>query len=457
MKHETVEISRERLFARVADYAERNGQTLHASLSPADLKRGFDIGIPDEGRANDDIIRDLVSAAEPGLVGSTEEGFLSWVIGGSHATGVAADWLTSLWGQNAGIYQTSPASAACEEVAAQWLLDLLDLPRESGVGFVTGATMATFTCLAAARDEMLRRAGYDVHKSGLRGAPPVNIVIGADAHIANRAALRYLGFGARELIEIEADANGLMKPDALAAAARNLSGPTIIIVQAGHIHSGGFDPFARIAEIAQALGAWVHVDGAFGLWARASAQYKPLTDQIDQADSWAVDGHKWLQTPYDTGFAIVRSADALRRSMTKSAGYLNHDEMDGRSNCSYTPELSRRARAFPVWAMIQALGRRGLSDLVEQHCLAALRFAQACSNIEGAEVLNDVVLNQVAVDLGPRTQEICDALNASGRFFLRTASWRGRLILRVSFSGHASTVETADALAEALAAVMAKD
>ena len=446
MRHERIGGGHDGLMRQVAAYAERygNDETLHPPAEePSSLRARFDIGLPHEGRQDDEIIADLIAAAEPGLARSTKPGFLSWVIGASHPTGVAADWLTSVWGQNAGIYQTSPASAACEDVAVGWLLDVLDLPPSSGVGLVTGATMASFVCLAAARGEVLRRAGYDIDECGLHGAPPINIVIGADAHVSNHAALRYLGFGRASIIEVEADRNGLMRTASLEAAASGLDGPTIIIAQAGHINSGGFDDFRVASKIAARLGAWLHVDGAFGLWARATPSLKPLTRYVEQADSWAVDGHKWLQTPYDSGIAIVRDAAAHRRAMSKSAGYLTEHAGDGRHPSAYVPELSRRARGFALWAMLQALGRNGIARLVEQHCAAAASLAEQCKRMPG-----------VALSFGDRTQSVCDRLNETGRFFLRTADWRGETIMRVSFSGYPTDEHTADDLASAIAQIL---
>lgn len=255
------------LVRQIADYAVRyrDRTTARDALACADeLRDRFDIAVPDEGRPAEQVLGDLIAAAEPGLIGSTAEGFLSWVIGGSHPAGVAADWLTSIWGQNAAIYQTSPSAAICEEACARGLLDLLDLPSESEVGFVTGATMATFACLAAARGETLRRAGHDFERHGLQGAPHVNILIGEDAHAANWSALRYLGFGKANFVIVQADDNGLMRAEALRRAAEKIAGPAIIVAQAGHINSGGFDDFRAVADVAAKLDAWVHVDGALG-------------------------------------------------------------------------------------------------------------------------------------------------------------------------------------------------
>jgi glutamate/tyrosine decarboxylase-like PLP-dependent enzyme len=457
MKHSALHGREGSLLLDIAAYAGRyqdGDRSLDGVAGANALRRSFDIGLPDKGRPAHDVLADLVEAAEPGIVGSTKPGFLSWVIGASHEAGVAADWLTSLWGQNAGLYQTSPAAAVCEEVVSAWLLDLLDLPRQSSIGFATGATMATFTCLAAARSEVFRRAGYDVDEHGLQGAPHVTVLIGADAHVSNRAALRYLGLGKSNIVEVEARPDGAMRVDSLRAAAADVSGPAIIVAQAGHIHSGAFDDFGAAAEVARQLGAWLHVDGAFGLWARSAPARRPLVEHLELADSWAVDGHKWLQTPYDSGFAIIRHSAAVQRAMAKEAGYLNHASDDGHNPSGLVPELSRRARGFAAWAMLQTLGRDGIAMLVEQHCVAAARLAERCQAIPGVEIPHPVVLNQVALKLSGREQEVCDRLNATGDFFLRTAKWRGDTILRVSFSGHPSGPDTADALADALTCIL---
>jgi len=450
--------ARPALFTRIAAYAEALTAAevgLDAEESCATLRRGFDIGLPDEGRPVDEVIDDLINAAEPGLVGSTREGFLAWVIGGSSEAGVAADWLTGFWGQNGGIYQTSPAAAMAEEACERWLLDLLDLPRESSIGFVTGATMASFVGLAVGRNEVLRRAGHDIAR-GLQAAPRITVLVGADAHVSNHAALRYLGLGSDNVIEVPATAEGVMDTNALRAAASTVAGPAIVVAQAGHIHSGAFDDFEAVADVAEALGGWLHVDGAFGLWARAVAELRPLCRGLERADSWSLDGHKWLQVPYDSGFAIVRDRAAHARSMAKVAGYLNIVEGEGRNPADYAPELSRRARGFAVWTMLQTLGRNGLVAMVRRHCAAARELALHCVRMDGVDMVAPVVLNQVALDFGPYTRAVCDSLNAEGDFFLRTAEWRGRTILRISFAGEASDVVTAARLADRIESVLAR-
>ncbi|MGZ8265156.1 MAG: pyridoxal phosphate-dependent decarboxylase family protein [Burkholderiales bacterium] len=433
---------------------------VHPTADAAELRRLFDVGLRDEGRDPVAVIDDLIAAAEPGLVGNTDPHFFAWVMGSSHPAGVAADWLTSVWGQNAGIFQTSPAAAIAEEVAAQWLLDLLDLPRSSSIGFTTGATMAAFICLAAARGEVLRRAGHDFDSDGLQGAPKVTVLISEDAHASNFAALRYLGFGARNVKCIETDGEGAIVPRALREPLAAVNGPAIVVCQAGQINTGAFDGFEAISDIAAARRAWLHVDGAFGLWARAVPELKALGAGAERADSWAVDGHKWLQVPYDSGFAIVRDAGAHRRAMDISASYLTESPGDGRNPTHYNPELSRRARGFAVWTMIQVLGRQGVGEIVRRHCACAALIAARCKAIDGIEVLNRVVLNQVVLAFGGNadrdradalTERMADALNATGRFFVRTADWKGRRVLRVSVISHGTARAVAEDVAESIA------
>lgn len=440
----------------------RNGiPPLHPSADAGQLRRLFDRGLPEQGRDPFDVIDDLVNAAEPGLVGNTQAGFFAWVMGGSHPAGVAADWLTSAWGQNAAIHQCSPAAATAEEVAAKWLLELLDLPRESSVGFTTGATMAGFICLAAARGEVLRRLGFDLDEAGLQDVPRVNIFISEEAHASNFAVLRYLGFGERNFVRIPTDDQGVLDHAALAAALKRETGPGIIVCQAGHINSGAFDPFEPLADLAARHESWLHIDGAFGLWARTVPEMKAQCRGVERAHSWAVDGHKWLQVPYDSGFAIVRDADAHRRAMDITAGYLSHDAQDGRNPTHFGPELSRRARGFAVWAMLQALGRQGIAEMVRSHHQCARAIAEHLADTPGIRVENAVCLNQVVLSFhGESTAEPADAvaaaLNETGRFFFRTADWRGRRVLRVSVIGHATDVASAILAAEAIEAAWKK-
>jgi glutamate/tyrosine decarboxylase-like PLP-dependent enzyme len=384
-------------------------------------------------------------------------------MGSSHPAGVAADWLTSAWGQNAAIYHTSPAAAVAEEVSAKWLLDLLDLPPAAAVGFTSGATMASFISLAAARGEVLRRVGFDIARDGLQGAPPIKVFISAESHVSNFAALRYLGFGEANLVRIPADCQGVMDVAALAdALGSGIDGTAgsakIVICQAGHINSGAFDRFEPIADLAGNAGAWLHIDGAFGLWARAAPELQALAAGAERADSWAVDGHKWLQLPYENGFAIVRDPVALRRSMDISASYLTETANDGRNPTHFGPELSRRARGFAVWTMLQTLGRQGVADMIGGHCQAAKRLADRLAHAPGVRIENDVLLNQLALTFGSdgdddirrdrATQAVCDRLNDTGRYFLRTATWNARTILRISVIGAGVSFTAMDGLAD---------
>lgn len=442
MKREVISPSVAPAMAYAAEYGlawRDQVRPLDANASASDLRAAFGGPVPETGAEETAVIRELIRAAEPGLVGNTQPGFHAWVMGGSSPVGVAADWLTSVWGQNAAIYQCSPAAAIAEDVAAEWLLDILDLPRSSSVGFVTGATMAGFVCLAAARHEVLARAGHDFDEDGLTGCPPVTVLISEDTHISNLAALRYLGFGKRQIVQIPTDEQGRMRIDELSATMEGTSGPMIMIATAGHINSGAFDDFDRLADLAGAHGAWLHVDSAFGLWARAVPELNPRTRGLHRADSWSTDGHKWLQVPYDSGFAIVRHPEAHRRAMDISSSYLSEDPDDGRNPTHFGPELSRRARGFAVWAILKSLGREGIARLIRGHCEAASVLCEMLSRIVGITVENEVALNQLVLtfeDGGRDPDHLASAmeaaLNADGAHFFRTTRWRGQTMLRVS-------------------------
>lgn len=415
------------------------------------LEARFGGPTPEHGEDATSVIGALVRAAEPGLSVPSGGRFFGWVIGGSHEAGVAADWLTSAWGQNAGIYATSPAAAVAEKVAAGWLLDILRLPEDCSVGFVTGATMASFTCLAAARNAVLARAGWEVEARGLQGAPPVRILVGADAHASVLAALRYLGFGAATAERVPADAQGRMIAADLHRALDAGEGPAIVIAQAGQINTGAFDPMVEIAAACRRRGAWLHVDAAFGLWARAVPEYAALTEGLDQADSWATDGHKWLQTPYDCGFAIVRDAAAHRRAMAIDASYLPSGFYEP---SAYAPELSRRARGFATWAMLRTLGRRGIADLVRRHCAFTRELAERLAARPGVRVENDIVLNQIIVSFGndEKSRSVIRQLQADGVCFAEGAAWRGRWVMRLSLTDAALTQRDVHRLAAAILA-----
>jgi glutamate/tyrosine decarboxylase-like PLP-dependent enzyme len=438
---------------RVADRAPR------PAISAASLQARFDGPTPEVGQDPLTVLDALQSAAEPGLTAAAGPRFFGWVIGASEPLGVAADMLTSAWGQNAGLYACSPAAAMAEKVAARWLLDILQLPEECSVGFVTGATMAGFVCLAAARSAVLAQVGWDVEADGLVGAPAVRVLVGEDAHVSILAALRYLGFGSRAT-PVPTDAQGRMDPVALRRTLALGSGPAIVIAQAGQINTGDFDPVGEMARICRNHGAWLHVDGAFGLWARTVPEMGQLTAGLEEADSWAVDGHKWLQLPYDSGFAIVRDSHAHRRAMSITASYLPAPGESEYDPGQFVPELSRRARGFAAWAQLRALGRHGIAELVRRHCTLARRLARRLAAEPGVTVLNSVPLNQVIVSFGSGTLEECNELTRATVARLQAdniclaggAQWRQHFVLRLSLIAAPLVEADADRLAAAILA-----
>ena len=398
----------------------------------------------------------LASQAELGMTACSSPRYFGFVIGGTYPVALAADWLVATWDQNAGIHAISPFSAAVEEVAAEWVLELFDLPRESSVGYVTGCQMANFTCLAAARHSVLRRVGWDVEADGLAGAPRVNVVVGAGAHVTVDVAMRYLGFGTRSLLRVESDEQGRMRADSLREVMATLDGPTIICAQAGNVNSGSFDPLREIAEIARESDAWMHVDSAFGLWARASTSLSAQADGIDLADSWATDAHKWLNVPYDSGLAIVKHPADHRAAMTSAASYLIQTHGDERDSLDWVPEFSRRARAIPVYATLRSLGREGVEDLVDRNCARARQMATALAQEEGVQILNDVVLNQALVRFGDDdelTRAVVSGVQNEGTCWLSGTNWHGAAAMRISVSNWATSEEDISRSAAAIVSV----
>ena len=449
-----------------ADYRRRIAAASHTPVdSYAQVLARFAGPLPEDGGDGAAIIRELAEGAESGLRASTAPRFFGWVIGNSHPTGVAADWLTSAWGQNAANVHASPAASAVEAVAAGWMLDLLGLPAESSVGVVTGATVANFVCLAAARSEVLRRAGWDVEGDGLFGAPPIRVLIGADAHTTVFSGLKYLGLGAKRVRTVATDDLGRMLPADFERALGEGDGPVIAIAQAGQICTGASDPFTQLAPLAKAAGAWLHVDGAFGLWAAASPRLKHLVAGVEQADSWGTDGHKWLQTPYDCGFAIVRDSAAHLRAMSVSASYLPPASAEERDPSAYGPELSRRARGFAVWAMLKQLGRSGVAQMVENDVAVAQEMAAGMAEIDGAELVCAVELNQfmirfggeVSVEEGDRlTLATVDQIQRDAVAYIGPSLWRGQWVMRVSVCSIATTPEDGRITVEAVRDAWAK-
>jgi glutamate/tyrosine decarboxylase-like PLP-dependent enzyme len=376
----------------------------------------------------------LAAAAEPGLMAMPSGRFFGWVIGGTLPAALAADWLVSAWDQNAGMRFASPGVVAAEEAAAGWLLDLLGLPSTADVGFVTGATMANFTGLAAARQHVLADAGWDLDRLGLSGAPRVRVLVGAERHDTVDLALRYLGLGAPTVVP--SDDQGRIQPHALVDALGAGSGPAIVCLQAGNLHSGAFDPIAVATAVAHEYGAWVHVDGAFGLWAAASPTLRAALTGYETADSWATDAHKTLNVPYDCGIAIVARPAALRAAMGVHTSYLIADEAGAGDPLEKVPELSRRARGVPVWAALRSLGRSGVADLVDGLARQARALAAGIGTIAGAEVCNDVAFTQVCVSFGDdaRTRAVTERLIKDGTVWMTGSRWRGRDVLRISVS-----------------------
>lgn len=423
-----------------------------------ELMAALRVPLAENGEAPAAVIDALASQGDRGAIGCAGPRYFGFVIGGSLPVALAADWITSAWDQNPGIYATSPVVSVIEDVAREWLLDLFDLPRQSSLGFVTGCQMANFTCLAAARHGVLRRAGWNVEEDGLHGAPRVNLVTSAESHVTIDVAMRYLGFGTRNLLRVESDDQGRMRADRLRRLLENLSGPTIVCAQAGNVNTGAFDPLREIAEIAHEHGAWLHIDGAFGLWARTSRAYTHLADGIELADSWATDAHKWLNVPYDCGVAIVRHAEDHRASMTSTAAYLVQTQGVERDAVDWVPEFSRRARGITVYAALRALGRNGVEDLIDRDCARARQMADALRRVPGVTILNDVVLNQVLVRFGDDddlTRRVIAGVQQEGTCWLGGTTWHGLAAMRISVSHWATSEEDAARSADAIARVWA--
>jgi glutamate/tyrosine decarboxylase-like PLP-dependent enzyme len=404
------------------------------------------------------VIRELSSVADPALVATPGPRYFGFVIGGSLPVTLAADWLTSAWDQNAFSFTLSPAATAVEEICRQWLLDLLGLPSDMTMGIVTGATMANFTSLAAARHAVLRRAGWDVEERGLFGAPEIHVLTSDESHISVFASLQMLGLGRSRVTRVATDGQGRMRPEALKAALEGLSGPIIVCAQAGNVNTGSFDPLDEIAPIVHGVSGWLHVDGAFGVWAAASPAMRDLTKGIEQADSIGVDGHKWLNVPYDCGFAFVRDGDAHRASMTLEAPYYVKSPIEIRANHHFVPEASRRARGFPAYAALRSLGRKGLVDLIERCSLLAARMAERLAADPRVRILNDVLLNQVLARFEPAdggdadafTAEVIRRVQADGTCWLGGTTWHDMQVMRISVSNWSTTEADIDISADAI-------
>jgi len=417
-----------------------------ASAGAEELRARLGGPLPDGPSDPAEVVAQLAKLADDGLVASAGPRYFGFVVGGSLPAALAADWLAAAWDQNAGLFVLGPAAATVEDVAAGWLTELLGLPATATCGFVTGGLGANFGGLAAARNHMLARAGWDVERDGLVGAPPVEVVVGAERHVTIDVALRYLGLGSGRVRVVPADDQGRMDAAALPEVLAALKGPTIVCAQAGNVNTGAFDPLPAICAAGHDHGAWVHVDGAFGLWAGASPALRHLVAGVEQADSVATDAHKWLNVPYDSGLVFVAHPQAHLAAFAKVASYLTPAQGGARDPDGFVPEASRRARGFPVWAALRSLGRSGVAELVERCCGNARRFADALAAADGVEVLNEVVLNQVLVrfpdpggDHDGRTREVVRRVQAGGTLWLGGTTWHGMAAMRISVSNWSTT------------------
>jgi glutamate/tyrosine decarboxylase-like PLP-dependent enzyme len=433
---------------------------VRARASVEELRSTLGPDLTERGVPAAQVIDDLARAAEPGLVPTSGPRFFGFVVGATLPVTLAADWLTSTWDQNAGLYALSPAASVVEEVASRWLLDLLGLPATASVGFVTGCQMANFVGLAAGRHAVLARAGWNVEEDGLQGAPRVEVVAGAEAHVTIFTALRMLGLGSKPTRLVEADGQGRLRPDALRRVLAQCQGPTLVCAQAGNVNTGAVDPLEEIAALTREHGAWLHVDGAFGLWAAASPSRRGLLRGAALADSWATDAHKWLNVPYDCGLVVVADPQAHRGAMSARASYLVQTAGAERDPFEYGPEFSRRARGFTVYAALRHLGRQGVAEVVERACRVARLMAERLSAAPGVRVLNEVVLNQVLVRFEPPgggdadafTRAVIARVQQGGVCWLGGTRWRDQEAMRISVSGWATTEADGERSAEAILA-----
>ena len=451
----------ERTLALALEFLESlPDRPVRATASDQELRAALDVPLPEDGLDPETVIEDLARGVDAGLVASAGPRYFGFVIGGSVPAALAADWLTSAWDQNGGGHPASPGAMAVEEVARKWLLDVLRLPRDAGVGFTTGAQMGHFTALAAARHAVLARAGWDVERKGLQGAPRVRVLLGEHAHVTVPLALRMLGLGDATAQRIPADDQGRMLVEPLAKALAAERAPTIVCTQAGEIHTGAFDPIGEIATLCRKRGAWCHVDGAFGLWAAASPAHRHLVAGLDLAHSWTTDGHKWLNVPYDSGMAIVADAESHHAAMTSTSAYIPPAQEGQRYAYDWVPEFSRRARAFPVYAALRSLGRRGAADLVDRCCRHARLAAELLAAQEGVEVVHDVVLNQVSLrfaDDDATTQAVVARVQEDGTCWMSGSTFRGQAVMRLSFSSWATTDVDVERSAAAILAAFAAE
>lgn len=439
------------LLSDVAIRAERylagiNDRSVVPSKEALANLRKLDKPLPDAPADTTEVLSMLDELGSPATVATTGGRYFGFVIGGSLPAALAANWLAGAWDQNACMQVMSPIAAKLEEVVQGWVLDLLGLPSGSAAGFVTGTTMANFSGLAAARSAVLQRAGWNLEEDGLIGAPPIRVVVGEEVHVSVLRALTMLGFGRSRLLSVPADGQGRMRADALPA----LDERTIVCIQAGNVNTGAFDPAREICARAREAGAWVHVDGAFGLWGAVSPRYAPLLNGVGDADSWAIDCHKWLNVPYDSGIVVVREPEHLRRALSwGSAAYLTQGS--GREPWQFTPDASRRARGVELWAAIRSLGRSGLREMIERNCRQARMFADRL-RAAGFRILNEVVLNQVLVSFGSpeETKSVISEIQADGTCWCGGTVWQGHTAMRISVSSWATSDQDVEQSAAAM-------
>ncbi len=436
---------------------------------PADtdaLRAALGGPLPAHGESPLAVIEGIARNSDPGIVASAGPRYFGFVTGGSLPAAVAADWLTAAWDQMAGLFACNPAGAVIEETAAAWLRELLGLPTGAGepsVGFTTGCTMANFTGLAAGRHAVLRRAGWNAGEDGLFGAPEIHVVVGAEAHASIFAALQMLGLGRERVTRIAADGQGRMRADALVAALAGDDRPTIVCAQAGNVNTGAFDPFEPIAEACRARGAWLHVDGAFGLWAAVSPALRHHLRGVEKADSWATDAHKWLNVPYDSGLVFVADRSAHRAAMTMTASYLVTAADDTADANHWVPEGSRRLRGAPVYAALRSLGRAGVTEMIERCCGLARRIAGRLGAEPGVDILNELAINQVLVRFHPSagsaadraasdalTRSVIDRVQREGTCWMGGTVWHGMAAMRISISNWSTTEDDVDRSADAI-------
>ncbi|TPI11708.1 pyridoxal-dependent decarboxylase [Mesorhizobium sp. B4-1-1] len=412
-----------------------------ASASLSDLRRSFSMPLPDESTPPAEVVKKLIEDAKSGMHGSSGGRFFAWVCSGGLESALAADWMVSAWDQNAALYSASPAASVIEETAGEWIKDLLELPSEASFGFTSGCQMAHVTGLAAARGALLRRVNWSAEEDGLFGAPRIRVLTGSHRHVTIDRALRFLGIGVSSIRELTTDDLGRIQADSLERELARGGGPVIVVLSAADLNVGAFDAFEELIPIAHAAGAWVHVDGAFGLFARASRKYRALLNGVELADSWATDAHKWLNVPFDCGIAIVRDRWAHRSAMASSASYVA-PAMNARDQIDWNPEYSRRARGIPVYAALMELGRRGVENLVDRCCKCCTEIVEGLGELPGAEILARPTLNQGLLRFGQPgaspeqddafTDETIQRINATGEAFFSGTTWLGRRAMRVS-------------------------